>query len=181
MANGARRPSALDAVEDVTQSPESIAFIDFEASGLIGASWPVEVGWAFVEGDPFSLLIRPDPAWPMSAWDPAAERLHGISLDRLEREGVEASRASAAIADALGGCAVYSDAPDWDAYWMMRLFAAAGRRMPFVVREFSRLMPALSNDVKAEILRAADARAPRRHRAADDARHLQTLYRLAHA
>jgi len=168
-------------VNNVTVSTDRIAFIDFEACGLIGASWPVEVGWAFIEGEPKSLLIRPDPAWPISAWDPAAERLHGISLERLEREGLEASAASAALADALRGYDVYSDAPDWDAYWMMRLFAAAGRRMPFVVREFSRLMPAIGRDAKAELLRAADARSPRRHRAADDARHLQTLYLLSRA
>lgn len=158
-----------------------VAFIDLEASGLIGASWPVEVGWAYADGDAQSFLIRPDPSWPMTAWDPNAEKLHGISVEQLEREGVDAAAACSRIASALADVHVYSDAPDWDAYWIMRLFAAAGRRMPFVIREFSRLMPPLSADEKAEILKAADAKAPRRHRAADDARHLQALYRLAAA
>jgi hypothetical protein len=159
----------------------NVAFIDLEASGLIGASWPVEFGWAFAEGEPQSFLIRPDPSWSMAAWDPSAEKLHGITVERLEREGFDTAAACSRITAALGDRDVYSDAPDWDAYWIMRLFAAAGRRMPFAIREFSRLMPALSADEKARILSAADAKAPRRHRAADDARHLQALYQLAAA
>ena len=158
-----------------------VAFIDLEASGLIGASWPVEIGWAYADGEPQSFLIRPDPSWSMAAWDPGAEKLHGISIARLEQEGFEATAACARIAEALGDRDVYSDAPDWDAYWMMRLFAAAGRKMPFVIREFSRLMPPLSTEEKSSILTAADAMAPRRHRAADDARHLQALYQLVAA
>lgn len=93
--------------------------------------------------------------------------------------GVNASVACDRVSKALAGCDVYSDAPDWDGYWMMRLFEAAGRKASIRLRDFSLLMPACSADEKFELLRKADRLAPRRHRAAEDALHLATIYGLA--
>ncbi len=115
----------------------------------------------------------------MDYWDPAAERLHGISAKMLSDLGVNASLACDRMSAALASCDVYSDAPDWDAFWMMRLFEAAGRKMHFRLKDFGQLMSALSREEKNELIRKADRLAPRHHRAAEDVLHLVTIYRLA--
>lgn len=160
-------------------SASGIAFIDFEASGLGPLSWPIEVGWSFEDGVTDSALISPSPHWPMTAWDPKAERLHGITPKMLADLGLDPAAACERLDGALTGRAVYSDAPDWDSFWMLRLYQAAGRRCDIRLRDFSRLMPALSAADKAKLLQQADRLAPRRHRAAEDALHLRMIHRLA--
>ncbi|MCB2111931.1 MAG: hypothetical protein R3C42_01705 [Parvularculaceae bacterium] len=159
--------------------PDTIAFIDFEASGLGARSWPIEIGWAFEDGAGESLLVSPAPDWSMDDWDRRAEKLHGISPKMLSDLGVSAQSACNRAVAALADCAVYSDAPDWDSFWMMRLFDAAGRKCPIRILEFSSLMPPLSQARKSDLLSQADRQAPRRHRAGEDALHLVALYRLS--
>lgn len=156
-----------------------LAFIDFEASGLGPFSWPIEVGWAHEDGLTDSLLIIPAPAWSMDAWDKKAEQLHSISPRMLNDLGVDAAEACERLDGALAGRIVFSDAPDWDAFWMLRLYQAAGKRCDIRLEDFARLMPALEPADKARLLQQADRLAPRRHRAAEDALHLQTIHRLA--
>ncbi len=168
-----RRPAASP-----REAPRGVAFIDLEASGLNISSWPVEVGWARGRSEPFSMLVRPDAGWSDEGWDPTAEALHGLSRDRLEAEGLPAAAVAAAVNAALRGCDVYSDAPDWDAFWLYRLFAAARMRPAFSIRSFYELMAPI-DVARAEALAARAAElAPRTHRAAADAHHLRTLYRL---
>ena len=159
--------------------PDKIAFVDFEASGLGARSWPIEIGWAFEDGAGESLLVSPAPNWSMDDWNPRAEKLHGISPKMLSDLGVSAEQACDRATSALSGFSVYSDAPDWDLFWMMRLFDAAGRKCPIRILDFSSLMPPLSPSQKSDLLSQADRQAPRRHRAAEDALHLVTLYRLS--
>ncbi|MEL7487927.1 MAG: hypothetical protein AAGJ87_12000, partial [Pseudomonadota bacterium] len=90
------------------------AFIDLEASGLNARSWPIEVGWAFETGDATSMLIAPHDRWPEDAWETTAAALHGLEIENLRQEGLEARDVCAALNDALGGVEVYSDAPEWD-------------------------------------------------------------------
>jgi hypothetical protein len=162
-----------------TDNARATAFIDLEASGLGARSWPVEIGWAFADGTADSFLVRPDPSWTDDAWDRRAESLHGISREILEREGIDARDACLRLNAALGGVKVFSDAPDWDGFWLFRLFSASGVRQAFQIQDFGRLVRPLAG-VREEALLARAARiAPRRHRAKADALHLQTLYRLA--
>jgi len=156
-----------------------LAFVDFEASGLGARSWPIEVGWSFDDSVTESFLISPAPEWAMDAWDERAEALHGVTLSMLSDLGVHPVRACERMSAALAGREVYSDAPDWDSFWMMRLYAAAGRQCDIRLLDFSRVMPHLEADEKAALIARADRMAPRRHRAAEDALHLQTLWRLA--
>lgn len=164
---------------DARQPSRRLAFFDFEASGLGARSWPIEVGWAFADGAGESLLISPAPEWSMDYWDPKAERLHGITPRMLSDLGVSADAACDRIGAALGECAVYSDAPDWDGFWLMRLYDAAGRKPQIRLREFGQLMPDMTPEARALLLQQADRLAPRRHRAAEDALHLGAVYRLA--
>lgn len=157
----------------------TIAFIDVEASGLGSHSWPLEVGWAIESGAPVSLLIRPDPAWSADAWDPRAEALHGITRERILEEGANLRDVAERLNADLANIAVYSDAPDWDGFWLFRLFTAAGVRQQFAVQDFARLVRPLAGQKESALLEEASRLSPRRHRACADVRHLQTIHRLA--
>lgn len=117
----------------------------------------------------------------MEQWDPKAERLHGVTPKMLSDLGVGVAHACDRLSAALDGCAIYSDAPDWDGFWLMRLFDAAGRKSTIKLHDFGALMPNLGAAEKAALISKADRLAPRRHRAGEDALHLVTIYRLAKA
>ncbi|NWG72054.1 MAG: hypothetical protein HXY23_10665 [Parvularculaceae bacterium] len=161
------------------RNPSKTAFIDLEASGLSASSWPIEVGWAFEFGPPRSLLIRPDDSWPQSAWSADAERLHGVTRADLDRDGRSARETAEALNDALAGLSVWSDAPDWDGFWLFRLFQAAQVKQQFTLNDFGKLMRPLAGAREEAALRRAAQISPRRHRAGPDAKHLQTVYALA--
>ena len=111
---------------------DRIAFIDLEASGLDSASFPTEIGWAFVREDGSvesgSCLIRPVARWTIyaNAWSATAERLTGITREMLDRDGVPPGEAVDRLLDAVMGRDIYSDQPDFDEHWLTMLFAAGG-------------------------------------------------------
>lgn len=108
-------------------------FIDVEASGFGPDSWPVAVAWCDPTGEIRRYLVNPAtvPAW--THWDPAAELVHGIDRERLLRNGRSPQEVAARLAEDFGGALAFSDAPDFDAAWLGRLYHAAGRAMPFKV------------------------------------------------
>ncbi|MET0379714.1 MAG: hypothetical protein ABW049_12050, partial [Spongiibacteraceae bacterium] len=59
------------------------AILDFEASGLGGGTYPIEVGYVLGDGRSACYLIRPEPDW--QGWSADAEKLHGISRALLTR------------------------------------------------------------------------------------------------
>lgn len=158
---------------------EQVAFIDFEASGLGARSWPVEVGWAFLAGEATSFLIRPSSDWPMSDWDPEAERLHGLGKPFLDENGRDPREVATMMNEALVARKVYSDAPDWDGFWLFRLFQAAGLKPAFRLLDYGALILPLLGVSKEQLFQRADELSPRNHRALNDAQNLRTLYQLA--
>lgn len=125
------------------------------------------------------MLIRPDKTWPEDAWDAAAEALHGLSRRMLIRKGCEVREVCSKLNQALDGAQVYSDAPDWDGFWLIRLFSAGGVRQAFSISDYGRLVAPIAGARTHELQEKAARLAPRRHRASDDVAHLQTLYKLA--
>lgn len=156
-----------------------IAFIDLEATGLSARSWPIEVGWCGLAGAPEAMFIRPAEQWPVDAWDPEAEALHGIALETLVSDGVAASEVCERLNTALGDKVVYSDAPDWDGFWLYRLFQAARMRQQFVLSDFYDLFVGVDRQTIERLIADADKTAPRLHRASADVLHMLTLYALA--
>ena len=110
---------------------DRIAFIDLEASGLGSASFPTEIGWAFVRQDGSiesgECLIRSVARWTIhaNAWSATAERLTRITRDMLDRDGVPPVEAAARLLAAVKGRDLYSDQPDFDGHWLTMLFTAA--------------------------------------------------------
>lgn len=100
-----------------------IVFLDFEASGLGKRGFPIEVGWVAEEGMEEGHLIRPAPGW--DEWDAQAEQIHGITRDRLLREGTPHDVVARRMIDVLSGHHLFASAPSWDGQWLSKLLRAA--------------------------------------------------------
>ncbi|WP_092020511.1 3'-5' exonuclease [Marinobacter zhejiangensis] len=123
----------------------SPAFIDFEASSLdLIASYPIEVGLCLPDGTLHSWLIRPHVLW--KDWSESAERIHGISRETLEREGVVVTEVATQLNTLLDGH-VFCDAWTFDSFWLHRLFRAANLQPAFQLESISLLLT--SAEVKA--------------------------------
>jgi DNA polymerase III epsilon subunit-like protein len=106
-------------------SNSSFQVIDLEASALVGG-YPISVAIVRADGAMFYSLVRPEPEWiEHGRWDPNAEHLHGISLDRLKSEGRPAREIVEEINARFAGW-LHSDAPGHDLRWLQELRDAAG-------------------------------------------------------
>ena len=113
------------------------AFIDIEASSLSEHSYPVEIGIALpsLADDGWritvrSWLVRPTREWQEvpGGWDPAAEQVHGLSLERLLTEGLSPAEVAAELDAQLRGRLVVADTGRHahDAAWLSRIADAIG-------------------------------------------------------
>ena len=88
--------------------------------------------------------------------------------------GGEAEALNAALADKT----VYSDAPDWDGFWLYRLFQAGQVRQRFALHNLGALFDLTPPEKMDALVAEAERVAPRRHRAAPDVLHMRALYEL---
>ncbi len=154
------------------------AFIDVEASGLGGRSYPIEVGLITSAGDMYCALLQPDPAW--THWDEAAEAVHHISRPILLQHGKPLIEVARHVNELLRGQTVYSDAWGNDYAWLAKLFDVAALPMLFKLESSRKLLDdtqaARWAGVKEQVV--ADLKMAR-HRASADAKVLQlTLLRI---
>ena len=144
--------------------------LDIEASGFGRNGYPIEVGYVRDDGQAWCTLIRPEPDW--THWDPAAEQLHGISRQALERHGRAPGAVCKRLNDALAGRIVYCDGWAHDYPWLARLYDAADMLPSFKLESVQRLL-----DDGARVRLDQAVRVQRetlaRHRASSDARALQ--------
>lgn len=160
-----------------------LVFADIEASGLQFLSYPIEIGWAWVENgqvEARSLLVRPTPEWLSwkTGWSPEAENLHGIKLDELMCKGMEPTDVCEALNQELADAEVVFDtgADAYDARWLSILYRAVAATPAFLIAESPSdiciLVYAEILQVPNNVVRALDAHAPKTtHRAATDAAH----------
>jgi hypothetical protein len=161
-----------------------IIFLDVEASGLHRTSYPIEVGWAFLDLSAAGFLLRPAPEWTAWDWSFESEKIHGISRVECLRSGIDVRDAALRLNEALSGARLYCDSPGFDGDWLRKLFAASGIEPALDLQLRDALTPirtALAQ--RGEDLWAVEQRlqalCPRPHRAAADARYLAALYRSA--
>ncbi|MFW2828928.1 hypothetical protein [Sphingomonas sp. ID0503] len=160
-----------------------IAIIDFEASCLPddGMSYPIEVALAEVDGPSRVWLIRPASRWRYWDWSEDAEQLHGLSLETIERDGLDVGTVAAELAEAARGLTVYADS-ELDAYWNETLAEAAGTKA-FPILDIGAVFVSLG--VSRGQVDAAEAQArallPRQHQADFDARRWAETIRLLRA
>ena len=156
------------------------AILDIEASGFGAGSYPIEIGFVLPDGAGFCTLIRPLPEW--THWDPAAERVHGITRLAAQCHGRAAPKVAQLLNEQLHGMTVYCDAWAHDYAWLHILFAATGEQPSFRLEHVISLIPQdeierwpLAKQAAAEQLHL------RRHRASNDARVLQRALTCLHA
>ncbi|XGA79693.1 hypothetical protein OR573_14575 [Halomonas sp. CH40] len=150
--------------------------LDIEASGFGRGSYPIEVGIARTDGSCCAFLIQPLDEW--THWDPKAELLHGISRQRLQREGYPVRQVALWINDELRTLGkAYSDSWGYDNTWLSLLFHHAGIIPGFRLEALRILLSeeqlAVWNDTKEAIIAEQGIQ---RHRAGDDARLLQLTF-----
>jgi hypothetical protein len=100
-----------------------ICFIDFEASSL-EESYPIEIGWARMDGVVGAALIRPHDDWKSMKWAEDSASVHGI-VQELLGDGLPRDEVLARAKAALAQCDCFSDAPEHDWRWF-RMLAADG-------------------------------------------------------
>lgn len=176
------------------------AFLDFEASSLASASYPIEVAWSLPDPDGVieTHLISPASMERWTDWSPKAERLHGITQALLRAEGKTPTWICQRLNATLAGRTVYTDDPDYDREWLMELFSASWglkpsfslaavddlllRRLRLDLNQELDLACSETVDVKqtlAAIKMQARQRLPQQHRAHWDVGYLMELWRLA--
>ncbi|MCL7929610.1 hypothetical protein [Halomonas llamarensis] len=157
--------------------PETLpTVLDIEASGFGRGSYPIEVGIARADGSCCAFLIQPLEEW--THWDPKAELLHGISRDRLQREGHPVRQVAVWINDELSSIGkAYSDSWGYDNTWLSLLFHHAGIIPGFRLEALRILLNetqlGLWSDTKEAII---GEQGIHRHRASEDARLLQLTF-----
>ncbi|WP_106479040.1 hypothetical protein [Phytohalomonas tamaricis] len=147
--------------------------LDVEASGFGRGSYPIEVGLARADGSTCAFLVQPVDEWVH--WDPKAELLHGISRDRLQREGLPVIEVARWLNDELAdeGLA-YSDSWGYDNTWLSLLFYHADMLPRFRLESLRRLLNEQQLVVWSETKQAIiEQEGIRRHRAGEDVRLLQ--------
>jgi len=147
-------------------------FLDIEASGFGRGSYPIEVGFASTQGGLFCGLVLPEPDW--LHWDPAAEALHGISRELLQRHGRPAAWMAGQLNERLAGQTVYCDGWGQDYPWLARLYDAASSRPSFRLDDLRKLLSEAEAQRWRGVTEAVRQRQRlTRHRASSDARVLQ--------
>lgn len=105
------------------------SIIDIEASGFGAHSYPIEIGVVRDDGARFCRLIKPIGEW--SHWDEGAEKLHGISRQKLEQYGSPAIEVCLALNEFVGQRTLHSDGWVVDSPWINKLYASVGCHMQF--------------------------------------------------
>jgi hypothetical protein len=170
-------------------------FLDFEASGLGSAGYPIEVAWSTAAGTvPECWLIEPraEYGWGLEeGWEASAERVHGIPFAALREGGKSALWIAARMNEQLAGQTVYADGGACDRQWCAQLFSAAGIAPCFGMGDYWDLLlgvlppsqtrrPGWQYALQdAAWRRMQQQHGGRRHRADTDVRYLIELYRIA--
>lgn len=165
-------------MENRQQHSEDIqppAIIDLEASGFGRGSYPIEVGFALEDRQIHSFLIKPVPGW--THWSDEAEKIHGISRQQLEDDGLSPREIALKMNELLRGKTLYSDAWSFDSSWIGRLFDEAELVQRFRIETVNKLLSQQQmeawHDTKKDLWQEMDIG---RHRAANDVRVLQETF-----
>lgn len=96
--------------------------LDVEASGLHEDSYPIQIAWINTDTDEEdSFYIKPEEDW--TYWDINAEDIHNIPRKLLDDVGLPVDLAVKRLITGVGkDVDIFTDAPDFDGFWLGRLF-----------------------------------------------------------
>ena len=109
----------------------TLAFLDFEASSLDAAGWPIEIGVSRVLADGAidtqDHLILPHASWSMDHWSEISATVHKIPHGFLLSKGKPVADIAAWFARTYGTRhLLVSDNPEFEQRWLGRVFTACG-------------------------------------------------------
>ena len=163
-------------------------FIDVEASSFSGNSYPIEIAWNNPDAVIENHLINPYCIKEWIDWDPASQAVHGLNRNYLSNHGEDPFIVAKRMNDFLSGVDVYSDAAEYDVFWIDQLFKATGLERKFPVRDFFSLLPdevtngyymsshSILSDYQIKARKRSGVAA---HRASHDVKYLIELYMIA--
>jgi len=116
-------------------------FLDCEASSLGPQSYPIQIAWCDPYGNIKSHMINvylyPDH---YRDWDPAAQKIHGLSRKHLMSIGKPPELVVEHMIEELSGKTIYTDAPDYDGFWVERLFQSVNSKCDFKIENIEILL-----------------------------------------
>ena len=160
-------------------------FLDYEATGLIVPTNPIEIGVAKTSGYAESWLIKPAQTWETVEWHPKAIEIHGLTENVVKEHGHDCRDIAMWLNDLCRGKIVVSDNPDYETYWTNRLFLGAGLSSEVKIYPFKPILgevleiSKLSNDKFQENIRSVEQKFKVTHRAIDDALFWAMVFRGA--
>ena len=157
-------------------SMSNFAILDFEASSLSAVSWPIEIGLSWIDKDAvqtWSSLICPAVAWDLSDWSPQSAAVHNIPFLNLE-PAPSVADVTQAFLKALGARCLVSDAPEFEARWLIKLFCADGRDEIPPVKDYHEVSSTLYSGYALDMLYETLERRAAPHRAGPDSARLAT-------
>jgi DNA polymerase III subunit epsilon len=160
----------------------NIIFLDFEASSLSERSWPIEIGFAWLDHKQKirseARLIRPHESWPLDDWSERSAEVHKIPFQDLEAAdpAVEVARWAASLA---GFARLVVDAPAHDGMWLNRLMQTINRADDFEVASWHEEIWATFEGPALSMAHRARANGKSAHRADQDAASLAQAWRAA--
>ncbi|NOQ94590.1 MAG: hypothetical protein GQ547_08165 [Methylophaga sp.] len=110
---------------------EQPLFIDFEASSLNMASYPIEVAWSMEDGSIESHLINPYAIDSWTDWEPDSQAIHGLSRKLLLKQGKQPKWLAQRMNEVLSGKVMLSNGYEFDLDWCETLFKAGDEEMQF--------------------------------------------------
>ena len=111
----------------------------------------------------------------MRAWSPASAAVHGIPLAEL-RQAPPAAEVARWVAGIVGDATVVSDAPEFDARWLARLYETTDGLLVPSVRDFDVMVVARCDMAATRRVYAALDRIAAPHRADPDAARLAAAW-----
>lgn len=110
--------------------------LDIEASGLEEGSFPIEIAWIGINHDEFdTFFIKPERHW--THWDEQAGSIHGLSRSLITRTGIACYEAVCRLDGNMANQDVYSDAPEWDGYWLDRLYSVVEKKRTWTLKKLN--------------------------------------------
>ncbi len=123
-------------------------------------------------------MIRPAPEWNRTDWAAQSAAVHRISVDALQ-DAPTASIVVDGFLENLAGRVPVSDAPEFEKYWLSRLFEAGGRGDAPAVGDYHGVSFACFSGLALDTLYETLMRRAVPHRAGPDSARLAAAWRKA--
>jgi hypothetical protein len=155
---------------------KNIVFLDCEASGLDPNSYPIEIGFAWINGLTENYLVKPSDNWKSNkTWNPESEKIHKISMDTLLKDGSDGRKVALWVKEIFSKNLIFSDNPAYEAMWIKTLFEEYYIHSDIKILNSNQLVNFVFNKINKnwddfrDLKEKVNEKFPYTHRASEDA------------